>query len=216
MNTQDGVIKYQLHHTQKNVADKFSLAEINAWRTVVFRLGLIGRIPGKYDDCGFGNISQRLTAGSDQFIISGSQTGHLECLSPAQYCLIVKAEPKANRIHACGLCQPSSESLTHAGVYAQSPEIQAIIHVHSPEIWHHTAALHLPHTAADIPYGTTAMANAVEQLFQSGRLNQSALFTMLGHEDGVIAFGKNLQEAAWVLIRHLALAIGIEQGRLYR
>jgi len=216
MNTQDGVIKYQLHHTQKNVADKFSLAEINAWRTVVFRLGLIGRIPGKYGDCGFGNISQRLAADSDQFIISGTQTGHLESLNIDQYCLIVKAEPKENRIHSCGLCQPSSESMTHASIYAQASEIQAIIHVHSPEIWHNTTALHLPHTAADIPYGTVAMANAVEQLFQSGRLKQSALFSMLGHEDGVMAFGRNMEAAAWVLIKYLALAISIEQRRLYR
>ena len=216
MNSTEGVIKFQLNHIQLPIADPFSFAEINAWRTVIFRLGMIGRIPGKYDNCGFGNISQRLTADSNQFIISGTQTGHLKHLSSGQYCLVVSAEPKENRIHSRGMCQPSSESLTHAGVYAQAPEIQAIIHVHSPEIWHQTAALHLPHTAADIPYGTVSMANAVDQLFQSGRLSQNALFTMLGHEDGVVAFGKNLQEASWVLIRHLALAIGIEQEEFYR
>ncbi len=216
MNSQEGVIKYQLKHSQKTIADKFSLTEINAWRTVIFRLGLIGQIPGKYDNCGFGNISQRLATHSDQFIISGTQTGHLEQLRAEQYCQVVKAEPGANRIHSCGLCHPSSESLTHASVYAQESEIQAVIHVHCPEIWRHTAALDLPHTAADIAYGTVAMAAAVEQLFQSGRLKQCSLFTMLGHEDGVISFGKNLQEAAWLLIRHLALAIGIEQQHINR
>ena len=216
MNSPEGVIKYQLKHTQKPISNNLSLTEINAWRTVIFRLGLIGQIPGKYDNCGFGNISQRLAAHSGQFIISGTQTGHLEHLAAEQYCLVVKAEPGANWIHSCGLCQPSSESLTHASVYAQDPEIQAVIHVHSPEIWRHTAALDLPHTAADIAYGTVAMAAAVEQLFQSGRLKQCALFNMLGHEDGVISFGKNLQEAAWLLIRHLALAIGIEQQHINR
>ena len=216
MNPQEGVIKYQLSHTQKSIADKFSFLEINAWRSIIFRLGLIGQIPGKYNDCGFGNISQRLATHSDQFIISGTQTGHLEHLNAEQYCLVVKAEPEKNQIHSCGLCQPSSESLTHAGVYAQGPKIQAIIHAHSPEIWHQTAALNLPHTAADIPYGTVAMAAAVDYLFQSGHVRQSALFTMLGHEDGVIAFGKNVQDAAWVLIRHLALAISIEQQHIYR
>lgn len=216
MNPQEGIIKYQLSHTQKSIADKFSFLEINAWRSIIFRLGLIGQIPGKYNDCGFGNISQRLATRSDQFIISGTQTGHLEHLNAEQYCLVVKAEAKKNQIHSCGLYQPSSESLTHAAVYAQDPEIQAIIHAHSPEIWHQTAALNLPHTAADIPYGTAAMAVAVEHLFQSGHVRQSALFTMLGHEDGVIAFGKNVQDAAWVLIRHLALAISIEQQHIYR
>jgi L-ribulose-5-phosphate 4-epimerase len=125
--------------------------------------------------------------------------------------LIVKAEPKQNRLESCGLCKPSSESLTHASVYAQDNAIQAVIHAHNPEIWKHTVALNLPHTTADIPYGTVEMATAVEQLFQSGKLAEISLFTMLGHEDGVVAFGRNMEEAAWELISHLARAIGIEQ-----
>ncbi|WAK03009.1 hypothetical protein [Methylobacter sp. YRD-M1] len=47
--------------------------------------------------------------------------------------------------------------------------------------------------------------------FQSGSLRQASLFTMLGHEDGVIAFGSTLQAAALELIKHLSLALGIEQ-----
>ena len=55
------------------------------------------------------------------------------------------------------------------------------------------------------------MAIAVEQLFQSGKLKQTSLFTMLGHEDGVVSFGRNMPEAACELIKYLALAIGIGQ-----
>ena len=208
---QEGVIKYSLDHTQQPIDAKFSFGEINAWRTVVFRLGLIGQDPGRYDNLGFGNISLRLNPQSSRFIVSGSQTGHIEELSPEHYCLVVDASPKENRIESQGLIKPSSESLTHAGIYAHDSNIQAVIHGHSPEIWKHTAALKLPHTAADVPYGTVAMATAVEQLFQSGDLGQAGLFTMLGHEDGVVAFGETLQQAAWELIKQLALAIGMEQ-----
>ncbi len=211
MKEQEGVIKYQLKHTQKPISEKLSLSEINAWRTVIFRLGLIGQQPDRYDNLGFGNISQRLDAQSNQFIISGSQTGHIEYLSPEHYCLVVKADPRKNRIQSCGLIKPSSESLTHASIYAQDSDIQAVIHVHSPEIWNNTAALNLPHISAEIPYGTVAMSTAVEQLFQSGMLRQTCLFTMLGHEDGVVAFGRNMQQAAWELLKYLALAIGIAQ-----
>lgn len=216
MKQQEGVIKYQLNHTQQPVSHLLSLTEINAWRTIAVRLDLIGQSPDRYDNIGFGNISQRLVLHSDQFIISGTQTGHIEHLSPEHYCLVVKAEPHQNRLQSCGLCKPSSESLTHASVYAQDDAIQAVIHAHSPEIWKHTVALELPHTTADIPYGTVEMAAAVEQLFQSGKLSQTSLFTMLGHEDGVVAFGKNMQEAAWELIKYLSLAIGIEQQRINR
>jgi ribulose-5-phosphate 4-epimerase/fuculose-1-phosphate aldolase len=216
MTEQEGVIKYQLKHTQQPVNLPFSLTEINAWRTIAVRLDLIGQDPERYDNIGFGNISQRIGLHSDQFIISGTQTGYMEHLSPEDYCLVVKAEPHQNRLQSCGLCKPSSESLTHASVYAQDIAIQAVIHAHSPEIWRHTLALDLPHTRADIPYGTVEMATAVEQLFQSGKLTQTSLFTMLGHEDGVVAFGKNMQEAAWELIKYLSMAIGIEQQPINR
>jgi len=211
MQEQEGVIKYQLEHTEKPINEKFSLSEINAWRTIIFRLGLIGQDPERYDNLGFGNISQRLDSQSSQFIISSSQTGHIEHLSAEHYCLVVQADPRKNQIQSCGLYKPSSESLTHASIYAQDGNIQAVIHVHSPEIWNNTAALNLPHISADIPYGTVEMAIAVEQLFQSGDLQRTSLFTMLGHEDGVVSFGVNMQEAAWELIKCLSLAIGILQ-----
>ena len=211
MKEQEGVIKYQLEHAHKPIGEVFPLSEINAWRTIIFRLGLIGQHPDRYDNLGFGNISQRLNSQSNQFIISGSQTGHIEYLSREHYCLVVKATPRKNRIQSCGLIKPSSESLTHSSIYAQDSSIQAVIHVHSPEIWKNTVALNLPHISADIPYGTVEMAMAVELLFQSGNLQQASLFTMLGHEDGVVAFAGNMQEAAWELIKCLALAIGIAQ-----
>jgi len=211
MKEQEGVIKYQLEHTQKPINETFSFNEINAWRTVIFRLGLIGQVPDRYDNLGFGNISQRLNPQSSQFIISGTQTGHIEQLSPEHYCLVLKADPQKNRIQSCGLHKPSSESLTHASIYAQDSNIQAVIHVHSPEIWNNTTTLNLPHISADIPYGTVAMAIAVEQLFQSNHLRQTSLFTMLGHKDGVVSFGKTMQEAAWTLIKYLSMSISMEQ-----
>ncbi len=216
MKEPEGVIKYQLNHTQQPIATLCSLTELNAWRTIAVRLDLIGQSPDRYDNIGFGNISQRIDLHSTQFIISGTQTGHIEHLSPEHYCLIVKAEPHQNRLQSCGLCKPSSESLTHASIYAQDNTIQAVIHAHSPEIWKHTVALGLPHTTADTPYGTVEMAEAVKELFQSGNLTQSSLFTMLGHEDGVVAFGRNIQEAVCKLISCLSLAIAIEQRCINR
>jgi L-ribulose-5-phosphate 4-epimerase len=196
---------------QREALPKFSFSEINAWRTIIFRLGLIGQDPERYDNLGFGNISQRLNAESSQFIISGSQTGYIEHLRPENYCLVVNALPRKNRIQSCGQCKPSSESLTHASIYALDSNIHAVVHVHSPEIWNNTVALNLPHIAADIPYGSVEMAIAVEKLFQSGNLQQTSLFSMLGHKDGVVSFGKNVQAAALEMIKHLSLAIGIEQ-----
>ena len=208
MEDQEGVIKYRIEHSQKSINDLFSFSEVSDWRAIIFRLGLIGQDPERYDNLGFGNISQRLRFESSQFIISGTQTGHIEYLKPNHYALVIKSCPQKNRLQSCGLSQPSSEALTHASLYGLDNKIQAVIHVHSPEIWRQTSVLNLPHISEDIPYGTVEMAIAVERLYQSGKLQQTSLFTMLGHEDGVVSFGKSVQEAACELISYLSRAIG--------
>jgi hypothetical protein len=165
---------------------------------------LIGQSPEKYHGLGYGNISRRLQPGSSEFLISGSQTGHLAELELQHYALIQYACVNDNAIKACGLVPPSSEALTHAAVYALDEGIQAVIHVHSPHLWQNTDQLQLPFVAADIPYGTPAMAKAVSELFLAGRLARFPLFSMLGHEDGIIAYGATLPDAAVVLTTQLA------------
>lgn len=211
MSEQEGVIKYQLNHDYAPLATAISLAEINAWRSILYKLNLIGQDEYRYGGLGYGNISQRESTKPLQFVISGTQTGHLESLGRHDYCLITEAIPEKNHITSTGDCQPSSEALTHASVYAQDDAVQAVIHVHSPAIWKNTQRLQLAHTPANIAYGTSAMANAVAQLINSQSWHQAAVFTMLGHEDGVIAFGSTLTQAAQILITQLALAFSMDQ-----
>lgn len=216
MKETEGVIKYQLNHTDKAICIKISITELNSWRTIIHRLGLIGQKTDLYDGYGYGNISQRIFQNDPRFIISGTQTGHIDFLSSDEYCLILDADPYQNKITSEGPCKPSSEALTHAMVYLQHQDIQCIIHAHSPEIWNHTEALDLPCTAKDVAYGTPEMAIAVKQLFQSGQLNHTSLFTMQGHQDGVIAFGTTIQKAAEEIIHILAQAISIENESIAR
>lgn len=205
----EGVIKYQLQHDSAPTAFNRELTELNAWRSIMYRLQLIGQVEGRYGGLGFGNISQRLD--HKQFLITGTQTGHLPILSAEEYCLIQEADPVRNYIHSCGPCKPSSEALTHASVYHHNPDIRYVIHVHSPDIWRKTIALKIPSTAQHIPYGTPEMAAAVEGLLASFSVPQQGMFSMLGHEDGVVAFGKDLPSTAALLIDSLALAIASNQ-----
>ncbi len=209
---QEGVIKYQLKHHLESLSDDYSITAINAWRTLMYRLQLIGQDDARYEGYGFGNISQRIEFNSEQFMISGTQTGHIPVLAIDNYCLVTSATPELNQIHATGLCKPSSEALTHASVYLQDKKIQAVIHAHCPEIWRNTRKLKLSHTTKSVAYGTPEMAIAVNQLLQGESWQQASIFTLLGHEDGVIAFGENLSQAANVLIEKLSLAVAIEQG----
>jgi len=210
---QEGVIKYRLDHRHAELAADIDISEINAWRSVLYRLRLIGQIAEKYAGLGFGNISRRLVPGNPEFLISGTQTGHLPCLSNLHFTLIESASPQANYIQSLGLLQPSSEALTHASVYQQQSQVQAVIHVHCPELWRQSRTLNLPCIAADVPYGTPEMAKSVADLFDSRRLQNCGIFSMLGHEDGIVAFGATLTDAAVLLITQFAEAIAIEQKR---
>lgn len=213
MSEQEGVIKYLLEHQCTALPSEIDISEINAWRSLLYRLKLIGQLPEKYDGLGYGNISRRIVPGGERFLITGTQTGDLAILGPEHFALVDSASPLLNSIHATGPRQPSSEALTHACVYLQNPAAQAVIHVHCPELWRNTRALNLPHTDADVTYGSIEMASAVERLFTSGQLQTLPIFSMLGHEDGIVAFGDSLAAAGTALIRQLALALSLEQRR---
>lgn len=212
MNEQEGVIKYSLQHHYSGLQEKTKIEQINAWRTVLFRLKLIGQSSDKYQGLGYGNISQRLAPDTMPFLISGTQTAYLECLSTEDFAIVESASPTQNAISSKGPCKPSSEALTHASVYLHDAKVQAVIHVHCPEIWHNTLKLQLPHTTADIAYGTVEMAEAVANLFSSGQLACKPIFCMLGHEDGVVSFGDSLESAAITLLSQYAKALAVEQS----
>lgn len=206
---QEGVIKYRLQHTSATLDTAIDISEINAWRSVLQRLGLIGQHPQKYGGLGYGNISRRLQNPPGSFLVSGTQTGYIAHLTREDYCLVYKADALNNVLESIGPCQPSSEALTHAVVYQYLPAVQCVIHVHSPEIWQHSSALQLTETAAEIPYGTPEMAAAVMQLLTTPQCLQQQIFTMRGHQDGVVAFGASIQKAAQCLLACLAEAIAI-------
>ena len=93
-----------------------------------------------------------------------------------------------------GPVKASSESLTHAILYKLSNEINAVIHTHHRDLWNHL--LHqLPTTSKNISYGTPKMVFEVKRLFDETDLSKSQIFVMAGHKDGIVAFGKNLNEA---------------------
>jgi L-ribulose-5-phosphate 4-epimerase len=209
MHDQEGVIKYQLNHQFCSLPPETDISELNAWRRIFYQLKLIGLIPGRYDNLGFGNISRRWQQNDDAFLISGTQTGGLSELELSHYALIHYASPLDNHINSSGLQQPSSEALTHASVYQHDATTQAVIHVHSPIIWRHTQTLGLAHIESDIPYGTMEMALAVADLFTSGVFADRQVFTMLGHLDGVVGFGTSLCEAGCQLIAVYAKGLAI-------
>ncbi|MCK5480537.1 MAG: class II aldolase/adducin family protein [Gammaproteobacteria bacterium] len=205
---EEGVIKFDLQFRFAEPAPMNSLQELNTWRNILWKNGLIGQDPCRYGGYGFGNVSQRIGpfdagCGKRVFVISGTQTGELEELDNSHYAIVSAYDTGRNHVIASGPVKPSSESLTHAAIYDLDDEVHAVLHVHSPDIWKTAAARNIPLTDPSVDYGTPAMAQEVRRLFNESDVRQIGIFAMGGHEDGVVSFGPNVEQAGHTLLHAL-------------
>ncbi|NJL58390.1 MAG: hypothetical protein HC887_00810 [Desulfobacteraceae bacterium] len=99
--------------------------------------------------------------------------------------------------------------MTHGTIYALNDAVNGVIHAHCPEIWQHAKTLQIPITSEQAEYGTPEMASEIGRLFSETGVAEKGIFAMGGHEDGIVAFGKNLERAGLLLVRYLALALQI-------
>lgn len=203
----EGVTKYRLIFTPAPPPATDQIRELNAWRSIIRMLGLNGLDPARYGGLAYGNVSQRLPGGGIRFLISGTQTGGRIHLTSDDYCEVHGFDLEANQLEASGPVPPSSEALTHAAVYRAQPAWRCVMHAHSPEIWRHAGRLGLPATPPEIEYGTPEMALAVEAIAAGPGV---PLIAMLGHADGIIAYGRTVEATARILISYLAEALQLD------
>ena len=185
----DGIIKYNFDFQRSAPLKEVEFLEIEMVRERLFALNLIGVTD---DGIGFGNISQRVN--KDSFVITGTQTGHLENLEGKHYSLIEAYNDKEFYLKSSGAIKPSSEALTHGTIYNLSSDIGGVIHIHSKEIWNFMLKNDYLKTK-DVEYGTEEMIDEVNRIFSRINPLGNPKFVMAGHEDGVMVFGENLLKA---------------------
>jgi ribulose-5-phosphate 4-epimerase/fuculose-1-phosphate aldolase len=95
----------------------------------------------------------------------------------------VACDFERNRVRYERSTAPSSESLTHAAIYASD------------------ALDRVPTTSKAIAYGTPEMAYEIMRLFTVSDVRSREIFVMAGHEGGIVTFGKNLEDAFDVVMR---------------
>ncbi len=123
--------------------------------------------------------------------------------------MIETYDPQTNRVTAKGPVKPSSESLTHGMIYDLDTGIHAILHVHSPHVWQQASALNIPVTDAAVAYGTPEMALEAGRLFRETDVLHKGIFSMGGHEDGIVSFGTTPGEAGSILLQALARSYAV-------
>lgn len=186
----EGYVKFHSQRNEKNAISYSQMADLNRWRTKMHDLKMIGA----YDNgIGFGNISVKTNSNPINFIISGTQTGESRILKKEQYVLVTEYDFAANFVKCSGMTDASSESMTHASVYESQKDVSAVIHVHHFGLW--KKLLYEVPTTEKVPYGTPEMAQEVQRLFREGDTSKKKIIVMAGHEEGIITFGKDLDEA---------------------
>lgn len=188
----EGYIKYESHWTHGVLPDPSAALQLDEWRQQLYAAGLIGEYVE--EGIGFGNISIR----SDQprqFLITGTQTGHLATTNEDHYSLVTDYDIAGNKVWCTGPLQASSEAMTHAAIYELNADIGAVVHVHSRELWDNLINK-LPTTDQEIGYGTPEMADEFRRLYAETEFRNNGIAVMAGHDEGVVSFGESLADAS--------------------
>lgn len=188
----EGYIKFQIDWTPAPPLSLAEIASLNRWRMRLFDAGLIGHYESL--GVGFGNVSARI-GDSARFVISATQTGHVAKTGPEHYALVTDYDIELNRVVCRGPRQASSESMTHAAIYARDPSTRAVVHVHEEAVWSRSRNS-IPTTRPEAAYGTPEMARELARLYDETDFAALGVAAMAGHEAGLIAIGADIADAA--------------------
>jgi L-ribulose-5-phosphate 4-epimerase len=192
--SETGSIKFTCEQAPVEISRFDGFDELNRCRRELVELGMLG---ADARGIGFGNMSVR-EGNSSRFYITGSGTGQIRELAPADYARVVAYDFAGNWLRSEGSRIASSESLTHAAVYESDPTARAVIHCHDIKLW---AALlnKVPTTPRTAKYGTPEMARAVRRLFDVTDVSTRKVLAMAAHDGGLVTFGKDPREAFGIL-----------------
>ncbi len=200
----EGVIKFHVEHETNVCCCESDIVELTKWRNKLRAAGLVGQDFARYGGLGFGNLSKRMDDGT--FLITASQTGHLETLTPDGYARIMDFDPARNLVWSKGMNHPSSETMTHLAAYGANRRIQFVFHAHCPEIWNAKDDLGLPVTDPAVECGTVEMFYEVLWLLRDSEHYRKGILAMGGHTDGLLAWGETADQAGSNLLSLLSRA----------
>jgi ribulose-5-phosphate 4-epimerase/fuculose-1-phosphate aldolase len=140
--------------------------------------------------------------GGNQFIITGSATGEIPELEPGHYVKVNSFNIDDNAVQCVGPLKASSESLTHAAIYSADPGANAVVHVHSIDLWNELI-YNVPTTNPAMDYGTIGLAQDIFRLFSESDVIEKRIIVMAGDRAGLLTFGNDVDEAVNVLMQYL-------------
>ncbi len=204
----EGTIQFHYTLAPPGPGESISLdafATMAQWRDTLRHLELLGQDSRRYDGYAYGNLSVRDARAPQRFFVTASQTSNAARVTHHQFVRIDQVDFAAFAVVATGAAPPSSESITHAMIYAADVDVDWVMHVHSPDIWNAATRMRLPVTERGVAYGSPAMATAVAGLMGQYH-DRPLLFATLGHTDGIFACGADAAGVGTLLTDALRMA----------
>lgn len=186
---EEGYIKFQCDWQKTEAYPPEKVQPLNYWRQKLYTEKLVGAYP---DGIGFGNVSMR--AEGNHFYISGSKTGKFPVLTNRHFAKVIDFDIEKNSLVCQGPIIASSESMSHAVIYQQIPQVMAVFHVHDLALWE-KVLYKIPTTDPSAPYGSPEMAREIIRLIKTTDVMEQKVFAMAGHKEGLFSFGTSLEEA---------------------
>ena len=193
----EGYIKFKCNWIKSKPFKSSKIQKMEEIRKTLYQIGVIGAYE---NGIGYGNISARVNG--NEFFITGSATGNLLTLDDEHFSKVTGFNLDENTLNCVGPIIASSESMTHGVIYHLDKGINAVVHVHNKRLWLELMN-RVPTTSENVGYGTPQMAREIMRLFKEEELKEKKIIVMAGHEDGVIVFGKDLEEAGKVILSYL-------------
>ena len=171
--------KFRTILKEKPVNSIFS-KDIIYWSHLLAKKGCAPALEGGYG----GNLSLRENC---SFIITASGADLRE-LKNEEIVKVLKTDIDNRKLVAEGMMLPSSESLLHAAVYHQRPEIMAVFHGHYPVSEENFIKIDLPITEKETEYGSIELINEILSI-----LNDHNFILIKNH--GFLSLGRTPHEA---------------------
>lgn len=183
-------VRFMTTHVGIKAPTDTRIEELKYWCGAFHGHGLAPPYPGG----SYGNLSFRVRLGANGFVITASKTGLNVLTDNRCFAEVPGVDLRKGVVYACGVKEPSSESMVHYAVYRERPDVGAVFHGHSPEILASANALGVLETEREAPYGTLDLVEEVLKV-----LNKENFLIMKNH--GFLSLGKTMQEAGELAMR---------------
>lgn len=198
---EEGIIKFVCNWKKTPPLQNPEIVALNYWRNQLYAQQLVGAYP---NGVGYGNVSCRID--KRQFIISGSTTGLIKQTDHQHYALVEDYDIASNFVLCSGPIQASSESMSHAAIYQTREEVKVVFHLHHKGLWDYLLK-QFPSTDLHAPYGSPQMAKEIGRLVGENDTYKRNIFSMGGHEEGIMAFGSDYNNVWRVIQNNLQKSI---------